>query len=58
MGEGEWGLFDDKHIDGYRRVAQAVHQDDALLIVQIFHAGMRADDKLIEGPARSCVDTD
>jgi len=56
--EGEWGNFDDKHTDGYRRVAEAIHEDNALFIVQIFHAGMRADDKLIEGPARSCVDTE
>lgn len=55
--EGEWALFDDRHTDGYRHVAEAVHKEDALFIVQIFHAGMRADDTLIEGPARSCVDT-
>mmetsp|Transcript_39104 Transcript_39104/g.85751 ORF Transcript_39104/g.85751 Transcript_39104/m.85751 type:complete len:347 (-) Transcript_39104:102-1142(-) len=55
--EGEWGLFDEKHVDGYRTVAKAVHEEGGLFIVQIFHAGMRSDDKLIDGPARSCVDT-
>ena len=54
--EGELACFDDKHTAGYRRLAEGVHtQDkDTLLLVQIFHAGMRADDKLIEGPARTC----
>lgn len=55
--EGEWALFDDKHVDGYKQAAQAIQKECSLFIVQIFHAGMRADDKLIEGPARSCVDT-
>lgn len=55
--EGELGIFDDKHIAGYKEMANALHKHDALMIVQIFHAGMRADDALIDGPARSCVDT-
>lgn len=54
---GEWGIFDDRHIDGFRRTAEAVHAEGALLLPQIFHGGMRADDSLFDGPARSCVDT-
>jgi 2,4-dienoyl-CoA reductase-like NADH-dependent reductase (Old Yellow Enzyme family) len=38
-------------------MSDAVHETGALMIVQVFHAGMRADDTLIPGPARSCVDT-
>lgn len=56
--EGELGNFDDKHAEGFRKLADGVHKENALLIVQIFHGGMRADDKLIQGTARSCVDTE
>eukprot|EP00977_Amphora_coffeiformis_P017966 scaffold6061_cov156-Amphora_coffeaeformis.AAC.4 len=55
--EGELACFHDKHTAGLTRLAQGIHAHDALLIVQIFHAGMRADDTLIDGPARTCVDT-
>jgi 2,4-dienoyl-CoA reductase-like NADH-dependent reductase (Old Yellow Enzyme family) len=51
------GCFDDKQIDGYRNVAKRVQAQGGLFIVQIFHAGMRSEDKLIEGPARTAVDT-
>lgn len=54
--QGEWGCFDDSQIDGFRRAATAVQAEGALFIGQLFHGGMRADDTLIEGPARSAVD--
>ena len=56
---GEWGLFSDVHTEGYARCARAVKAHGSLLIVQIFHAGMRADDKVIgdDQTVVSCVDT-
>ena len=40
---GEFGIFDDRIIDDWKRVADAVHAHDALLIPQLFHAGERAN---------------
>ena len=40
--DGEWGIFADRHIDGWRRAADAVHAHGALLIAQLFHGGERA----------------
>ncbi|RAL25182.1 oxidoreductase [Lujinxingia litoralis] len=40
---GEFGIFEDRLIDDWRRVAEAIHAHDALLIPQIFHAGERAN---------------
>merc|ERR1711988_831102 len=55
---GEWGIFDDKHTAGWRKAASALHEHGALFFPQIFHAGMRAEQSLIEGTAVSCVDTE
>jgi 2,4-dienoyl-CoA reductase-like NADH-dependent reductase (Old Yellow Enzyme family) len=55
---GEWGIFDDKHIDGWRRAADSLHEHGVLFFPQIFHAGMRAEPKLISGATVSCVDTE
>lgn len=54
--EGEWGCFTDDHAEDFREVAEACQAEGSLFIVQAFHAGMRAGEKLIEGPVRSCVD--
>ncbi|RDV40119.1 NADH:flavin oxidoreductase [Bradymonadaceae bacterium TMQ3] len=40
---GEFGIFEDRLIADWERVAHAVHAHDALLIPQIFHAGERAN---------------
>src|SRR5690554_189729 len=42
---GEFGIFDDRLIEDWRRVADAMHAHNALLIPQIFHGGERADAK-------------
>lgn len=58
--EGELGCFSDIQIPGYQRLVREIKNVDpaTLVIVQLFHAGMRADDTLFEGPARTCVDTE
>ena len=57
--EGELGCFSDEQLPGYKRLVEEIKKVDpaTLFIVQVFHAGMRADDTLIEGFPRSCVDT-
>ena len=58
--EGELGIFDDKHIPGWQRLADAIHDEHALLIAQIFHGGCRALNHE-DGPSRfsaSDVETD
>jgi 2,4-dienoyl-CoA reductase-like NADH-dependent reductase (Old Yellow Enzyme family) len=55
---GEWGIFDDKHTAGWRKAANALHEHGTLFFPQIFHAGMRAEQSLIDGTAVSCVDTE
>jgi len=40
--QGELGIWDDAQIPGWRRLADAMHGDESLLIAQIFHGGARA----------------
>ncbi|MEZ4912280.1 MAG: NADH:flavin oxidoreductase [Saprospiraceae bacterium] len=39
---GQIGIYDDMHIDGLRRLADALHQDGAKCVVQLFHGGARS----------------
>lgn len=43
--ETELGLWDDKHIAGFRQIAEAVHKYDVPLVVQLLHAGINGIDK-------------
>ena len=69
--EGELGIFDDAHIPGWTRLADAIHDHDALLIAQIFHGGCRAmvqpdgpyrwsasEIQTDDGPVRAATDED
>lgn len=38
----ELGIWDDKHIDQYKRIADRCHNNGALVVVQIVHAGIKA----------------
>lgn len=40
--KGELGIYDDKMVPGWRRLARAIQDDDALLLAQTFHGGARA----------------
>lgn len=40
--EGQWGIFDDRHVAGWARASEAMHDSGALLFAQLFHAGTRA----------------
>ena len=44
--EGELGVFDDIHIDDLSRLAKAIHKEESLLIAQLFHGGLQADENL------------
>lgn len=46
---GELGCFSDLQTDGHRRLSKAIQSHGSLAVVQLFHGGMRADPKLIEG---------
>ena len=46
---GQLGIFDDKHIEGHTRLAKAIQSHGSLAVIQLHHAGMRSDPKLIEG---------
>ena len=52
--EGEWGIYDDRHIEGWTEAARAMHRHGSSLFAQIFHGGERA----LQGDDRrpvSCV---
>ncbi|MBX3207338.1 MAG: NADH:flavin oxidoreductase [Labilithrix sp.] len=55
---GELGVFDDAHVPGLRRIAEALRARGALSIVQIFHGGLRADVSVSGTPAWSASDRD
>lgn len=40
--EGELGIHSDAMLPGWKRLADEMHQDNALLIAQLFHGGARA----------------
>ena len=40
---GELGIFNEAHLPGLKRVADAIYESGALPMVQIFHGGLRAD---------------
>ena len=42
-------IFDDKFIDGYKRLADVVHRHGAKVVVQLAHAGRQTLPDLIEG---------
>ena len=44
--KGELGVFDDIHIDGLSRLARDIHKQKSLLIAQLFHGGLQADENL------------
>lgn len=46
---GQLGIFADKHIEGHTRLAKEIKSHGSLAVVQLHHAGMRSEPKLIEG---------
>jgi 2,4-dienoyl-CoA reductase-like NADH-dependent reductase (Old Yellow Enzyme family) len=65
---GELGVFDDAQIPGLTKIAKNMHDRDALAFAQIFHGGLRADQKLsgerpwsaneVEGGPRAATEED
>ena len=43
---GELGVFDDAQIPGLTKIAKNMHDREALAFAQIFHGGLRADEKV------------
>ncbi len=50
---GQLGIFDDKHLPGLARLAEAINQTGSHSVVQLHHAGMRSPKELI-GEAPHC----
>jgi 2,4-dienoyl-CoA reductase-like NADH-dependent reductase (Old Yellow Enzyme family) len=46
---GQLGIWDDRHLDGLKRLAAKLNHEGAHSIVQLHHAGMRTPRELIEG---------
>lgn len=44
---GQLGVFGEEHIEGLKRLAQAIHAHGSLALVQLHHAGNRAPKQLI-----------
>lgn len=43
---GQMGIYNDKHLDGLKRVADAIRKNGALSSVQLHHGGVRASRQL------------
>src|SRR3546814_20243556 len=43
------GLYEDAHVEGWRRVTDAVHGGGGTLFVQLMHAGRISDPLLLDG---------
>lgn len=46
---GQLGIFDDIHIEGHTKLAKEIKSHGSLAVIQLHHAGMRSELKLIEG---------
>lgn len=44
---GELGIYEDKHIEGLTHLANGIHANGSLGVVQIFHGGARSPQELI-----------
>ena len=45
---GQLGIFDDKHIEGLKKLTAEIKKHDSLAIAQLHHAGMRSPEELIK----------
>lgn len=55
---GQLGVFDDKHLPGLTRLAEALNAQGTHSVVQLHHAGMRTPKELIGGRAPLCPSAD
>ncbi len=46
---GQLGIFDDKHIEGHTRLAKEIKSHGSLAVIQLHHAGMRSEPRLLDG---------
>ncbi|MBT8260071.1 MAG: NADH:flavin oxidoreductase [Bacteroidia bacterium] len=44
---GQLGIFDDKHIDGHKKLVQGIKAYNSLAVIQLHHAGMRSPKEII-----------
>ena len=44
--DGEFGVFDDMHVDKLTKLATLTHDHDALIFAQLFHGGSQASQRL------------
>ncbi|MDP3879387.1 MAG: NADH:flavin oxidoreductase [Dehalococcoidales bacterium] len=52
MSDGQLGIYDDKLLDGLRRLVQAIHREGARVGIQLTHSGSRTTREIIkEQPA-------
>jgi 2,4-dienoyl-CoA reductase-like NADH-dependent reductase (Old Yellow Enzyme family) len=44
---GQLGIFSDEHLEGHKRLAEAIKSEDSVAVLQLHHAGMRSPEALI-----------
>jgi len=54
---GQLGIFDDKHIDGLKRLTDEIRKYESLSVAQLHHAGMRSPEDII-GKSPVCPSSD
>lgn len=50
---GQWGCSDDRFLPSLRRVAEAIHSEGAVALLQIHDAGRMSDPSVLSGPPRA-----
>lgn len=55
---GQLGIFDDRHVDGHRRLAHDIKRHHSLAIVQLHHAGNRSPKEIVGTPVCPSDDPD
>ena len=54
---GQLGIFDNKHIDGLKRLTDEIRKYESLSVAQLHHAGMRSPEEII-GESPVCPSAD
>ena len=54
---GQLGIFDDKHLDGLKKLTDEIRKFDSISVAQLHHAGMRSPEEII-GESPVCPSSD
>ncbi|MCB2059119.1 MAG: NADH:flavin oxidoreductase [Novosphingobium sp.] len=55
---GQVGVYDDKHVEGLTRLAKAIRDNGSVAAMQLHHAGIRSDKRIVPQPVGASDDAE